>query len=67
MKTLDDDKKLPEKIAILRLDTDWYESSKFELIKLYDRVVDGGIIILWRFLKKKSIQKKQLCIVKRKT
>ena len=46
MKTLDDDKKLPEKIAILRLDTDWYESSKFELIKLYDRVVDGGIIIL---------------------
>jgi hypothetical protein len=36
---------LPEKIAILRLDTDWYESSLFELEKLYDRVVEGGIII----------------------
>jgi len=36
---------LPEKIAILRLDTDWYESSLFELQKLYDRVVEGGVII----------------------
>jgi len=36
---------VPEKIAILRLDTDWYESSKFELEMMYDSVVDGGIII----------------------
>lgn len=36
---------LPPKIAILRLDTDWYESSRYELEQLYDRVVDGGIII----------------------
>lgn len=36
---------VPEKIAILRLDTDWYESSKIELEKMYDNVVDGGIII----------------------
>jgi hypothetical protein len=27
-KTLDDDKNLPEKIALLRLDTDWYNSTK---------------------------------------
>lgn len=36
---------VPEKIAILRLDTDWYESSKIELEKMYDKVVDGGVII----------------------
>jgi O-methyltransferase len=46
METLKDKKTLPEKIAILRLDTDWYESSKFELEQLYDRVVTGGVIIL---------------------
>jgi hypothetical protein len=36
----------PEKIAILRLDTDWYESTKFELEHFYDRVVSGGIVII---------------------
>ena len=36
---------IPKKIAILRLDTDWYESSKFELEQLYDNVVVGGVII----------------------
>ena len=36
---------IPEKIALLRLDTDWYESSKFELQKLYGNVVSGGLII----------------------
>jgi hypothetical protein len=36
---------IPEKIAILRLDTDWYESSLFELERLYDRVVEGGLVI----------------------
>ena len=35
----------PDEIAILRLDTDWYESSKFELEKMYDKVVDGGLVI----------------------
>jgi O-methyltransferase len=33
-------------IAILRLDNDWYESTKFCLEKLYDKVIDGGIIII---------------------
>jgi O-methyltransferase len=36
----------PDQIAILRLDTDWYESSKHELEHLYPRLVLGGILIL---------------------
>jgi len=34
------------KIAILRLDGDWYESTKICLDKLYDKVIEGGIIII---------------------
>ncbi len=34
------------KIAILRLDGDWYESTKICLDKLYDKVIVGGIIII---------------------
>ncbi len=34
------------KIALLRLDTDWYESTKHELEHLYDLVVPGGVIII---------------------
>lgn len=45
-KTLQEPANLPEKIALLRLDTDWYESSKVELEVLYDRVPSGGVIIL---------------------
>ena len=37
---------IPEKISILRLDTDWYESTKFELDNFYDKVNSGGIIIV---------------------
>jgi O-methyltransferase len=43
--TLKDKTQIPEKIAILRLDTDWYESSKYELEQMYDNVVSGGVII----------------------
>ena len=35
-----------DKIAILRLDGDWYESTKICLDYLYDKVVDGGVIII---------------------
>ena len=45
IETLKDKTTIPEKIAILRLDTDWYESSKYELEQMYDNVVTGGIII----------------------
>jgi len=34
------------KIAILRLDGDWYESTKVCLENLYDKVVKGGVIII---------------------
>ena len=44
--TLLDDKNIPEKIAILRLDTDWYDSTKIELEKLFPRLVDNGVLIL---------------------
>ena len=33
-------------IAILRLDSDWYESTMFCLEKLYTKVVNGGVIII---------------------
>jgi len=36
----------PERIALLRLDTDWYASTKHELEHLYDRLVPGGVLIL---------------------
>jgi hypothetical protein len=39
-------KTLPDKIAILRLDTDWYESTYHELIHLYPKLVIGGILII---------------------
>jgi hypothetical protein len=37
---------VPEKIAILRLDTDWYESTYHELVHLFPKVVKGGVIII---------------------
>jgi len=36
----------PEKISILRLDTDWYESTRHELHHLYPRLVPGGVLLL---------------------
>ena len=37
---------IPEKISILRLDTDWYESTKVELEILYPRLVKNGVLII---------------------
>lgn len=37
---------LPEELALLRLDTDWYESTKIELEKLYPVLVEGGVILI---------------------
>jgi O-methyltransferase len=36
----------PDRIALLRLDTDWYESTRHELRHLYDRLSPGGILII---------------------
>ena len=37
---------LPKKISLLRLDTDFYESTKVELEILYPRLVSGGFLII---------------------
>ena len=39
-------KDIPDKIAILRLDTDWYESTKFELVYFEPRVETYGYVIV---------------------
>lgn len=36
----------PRQIALLRLDTDWYESTKHELEHLFHRLSPGGVIII---------------------
>ena len=36
----------PEMIAVLRLDTDWYESTRHELVHLYPRLQPGGVLII---------------------
>ena len=33
-------------IAILRLDTDWYESTRHEMLHLYPRLIQKGVLIL---------------------
>jgi len=38
--------RMPERIALLRLDTDWYESTRHELEHLYPRLVPGGVLII---------------------
>lgn len=45
-RTLDIDANLPSTIAMLRLDTDWYESTKKELDTLYPRLTPGGVLII---------------------
>lgn len=44
--TLPKAKKEIENIAILRLDSDWYESTKACLENLYDLVVKGGFVVI---------------------
>ncbi|MFF3767676.1 TylF/MycF/NovP-related O-methyltransferase [Streptomyces sp. NPDC001922] len=36
----------PEEIAVLRLDTDWYASTRHELEYLYPRLVSGGVLLI---------------------
>ena len=36
----------PDSVALLRLDTDWYESTRHELEHLFPRLARGGVIII---------------------
>ena len=37
---------VPDRIAVLRLDTDWYESTKAEMDVLFPRLTKGGVILI---------------------
>jgi len=37
---------LPKSIALLRLDTDWYSSTRHELNYLFPQLVKGGVLII---------------------
>jgi len=37
---------VPDQIAILRLDTDWYQSTKMEMEVLFPKLVKGGVLII---------------------
>jgi hypothetical protein len=37
---------IPKKIALLRLDTDWYESTKHEMEHLFPLLQNGGVLII---------------------
>lgn len=37
---------IPDKIAVLRLDTDWYDSTMHELVHLFPRLSKGGVLLL---------------------
>ncbi|WP_280154560.1 TylF/MycF/NovP-related O-methyltransferase [Piscinibacter sp. XHJ-5] len=37
---------LPSRVALLRLDTDWYESTRHELQHLYPRLSSNGVLII---------------------
>lgn len=39
-------KRIPCQIALLRLDTDWYESTRHELVHLFPLLTKGGILII---------------------
>lgn len=44
--TLNDPANRPDKIAVLRLDTDWYKSTKTELELLYPTLSNSGVLII---------------------
>lgn len=44
--TLRHPENIPENIAVLRLDTDFYDSTKMELEVLYPRLAEGGVLII---------------------
>jgi O-methyltransferase len=63
--------KMPGKIALLRLDTDWYESTKHELHHLFPLLQQNGVLIIddygfWKGSRKavdEYISDKNICIL----
>ena len=37
---------IPERLALLRLDTDWYKSTRVALVYLYPKLVTGGVLVI---------------------
>lgn len=37
---------IPDRIALLRLDTDWYESTYHEMVHLFPLLVPGGVLLI---------------------
>lgn len=37
---------MPERVAVLRLDTDWYESTRHEMVHLYPLLSPGAVLII---------------------
>ena len=46
IETLQNKLNYPQTICFLRLDTDWYDSTKTELEVLYPNLVQGGILVV---------------------
>jgi len=46
LETLSQEENLPETISVLRLDTDWYQSTRKELEVLWPRLQPGGILMI---------------------
>ncbi len=46
MHSLKEESNLPKVISVLRLDTDWYESTRAELEVLYPRLSRGGVLVV---------------------
>jgi hypothetical protein len=46
LETLRQPENLPAVISVLRLDTDWYESTRAELETLFPMLSDGGVLII---------------------
>jgi len=66
---------IPDKISLLRLDTDWYESTKHEMEHLFPILEKKGVLIIddygyWKGSRKAIddyIEKKKICIFFNKT
>ena len=46
LKTLKEENNLPKKISLLRLDTDWYESTKYEMEILFPKLQKNGVLLI---------------------